>query len=170
MPQQILSHTPIYVWIILGFLVVRGVAASRGRVVSYRSLFILPAVMLALGLSSVAGRLGGGLPAVAWLAAMAAGAALAWRLSGKQVVMVDRAARTVQLRGSWTPLALMMAVFVGRYVVAAATGVNPALAHDTGFALAACALFGAFNGVFIGRLLRCVADYHGGATLVARAA
>lgn len=171
MLQQIISHTPIYVWIILAFLVVRGVAASRGRVVSYRSLFIVPAVMLALGLTSLVGRFdGGAMLAVTWLAAMVAGAALAWRWSGNQVAAVDRAARTVHLRGSWTPLALMMAVFIGKYMVGVALGMQPALAHSSGFALTACALFGLCNGVFTGRLLRCLADYQGVVAPVARAA
>jgi hypothetical protein len=171
MLQQIVSHTPVYVWAILAFLVVRGVAASRSRVVSYRSLFILPAVMLALGLSGIAWRAGGSaLLAATWLAAMAAGAALAWRMSGGQVAAVDRTARTVRLRGSWTPLALMMTVFLGKYAVAAALGMQPALAHNTGFAVASCALFGLCNGLFNGRLLRCVAAYRGEAAPVARAA
>lgn len=171
MPQQIVSHTPVYVWIILGLLVVRGVAASRDRVVSRRSLFILPAVMLALGVSSVAGHLeDGGMLAATWLVAMAAGAALAWRWSGGQVAGVDRAARTVHLRGSWTPLALMMTVFAVKYAVGAALGLQPALAHNTGFAMAACALFGLCNGVFNGRLLRCIAAWHGAPAPVARAA
>jgi len=171
MLQQIVSHTPTYVWIILGFLVVRGVAASRDRVVSRRSLFIMPAVMLALGVTGVAGRFdGGGMLAATWLAAMAAGAALAWRWSGDQVAGVDRAAGSVHLRGSWTPLALMMTVFAGKYAVGVALGLQPALAHNTGFALAACALFGLCNGVFNGRLLRCIAAWHTFAAPVARAA
>lgn len=162
MLQQIVSHTPVYVWAILAFLIVRGVASSRDRVVSYRSLYIMPAVMLVLGLTSIAGRFDGGATVLAaWLAAMAAGTALAWRLSDGQLAGVDRAARTVQLRGSWTPLALMLVVFLGKYVVAAAMGMRPALAHDADFAMAACALFGLCNGVFNGRLLRCITTYHG---------
>jgi hypothetical protein len=171
MLQQIVSHTPVYVWAILGLIAVRGVAASRERAAPYRSLFIMPAVMLALGLSSVAGRPQvGAVLAVAWLAAMAAGAALAWRWSGGQVAAVDRAARTVRLRGSWMPLALMMAVFVGKYAAAAATGMQPALAHNAAFAVASCTYFGLCNGVFIGRLLRCVAAFHPVAVREARAA
>ena len=162
MLQQIVSHTPVYVWAILGFLVVRGVAASRTRVVTYRSLFIMPAVMVALALTSIMGRFdGGAMLAGVWLAAMVAGAALAWRWSDGQVAGVDRAAGTVQLRGSWSPLALMMAVFVGKYVVGAAMAMNPGLAHHAGFAMTACALFGLCNGVFNGRLLRCIAAYSG---------
>jgi hypothetical protein len=171
MLQQIASHTPVYVWAILGLIAVRGIAASRGRAVSYRSLFIVPAVMLALGLTSVAGRSqDGAVLAVAWLAAMAAGMALAWRWSGGQVAAVDRAARTVRLRGSWMPLVLMMAVFIGKYAVAAATGMEPALARNTAFAVASCTFFGLCNGVFMGRLLRCIAAFHAFAAPQARAA
>ncbi|MTW01425.1 hypothetical protein GM668_04915 [Duganella ginsengisoli] len=155
----------------LGFLVVRGVAASRTRTVTYRSLFIMPAVMLALALNSIMGRFdGGALLAAVWFAAMAVGAALAWRFSDGQVAAVDHNARTVQLRGSWTPLALMMAVFAGKYVVGAAMGMNPALAHNTSFAMTACALFGLCNGVFNGRLLRCMAACRGAAAPMVRAA
>ena len=36
--QQLFSHTPLYVWAILAFLVYRGVLASRVREVSLRKL------------------------------------------------------------------------------------------------------------------------------------
>lgn len=171
MLQQIISHTPAYVWAILGFLAYRGVSASRDRVVTYRSLFIMPAVMLGLAYMSVSGRFGDSdLSAAAWLAAMVAGAALGWGTSARQVIGVDRAAETVHVRGSWTPLALMMAVFACKYVVGAALATQPALAQNPVFAVIACAVFGVFNGVFNGRLLRCMAAWHAAAAPVARAA
>eukprot|EP01034_Spumella_vulgaris_P000306 gene306-407_t len=71
MLQQILIHTPVYVWIILAILIYRGVAASKDRVVRYRSVFIVPAIMLALGLNGVASGFGLQSPAgAAWLAGM----------------------------------------------------------------------------------------------------
>ena len=44
----------MYVWAILAFLVYRGVAASRTRTASLRSLFIIPAVMTVLALLQIA--------------------------------------------------------------------------------------------------------------------
>jgi hypothetical protein len=58
MLQQILSHTPAYVWAILAFLVYRGVIASLDREVALKKLFIIPAVMLALSLHDLAGKFG----------------------------------------------------------------------------------------------------------------
>lgn len=161
MLQQILMHTPAYVWAILAFLVYRGVAASKDRVVSYRSVFIIPGVMLVLGLNSVANGFGLGTPAgLAWLTAAVAGAALAWTWTGSHGTdAVDHAAGTVTQRGSWTPLALMMAVFCCKYVVGAALAVQPGLSGDLRFAVPACFAFGLFNGIFLGRLLRTAAGW-----------
>jgi len=156
---QILSHTPVYVWAILAFLLYRGLAASQDRVLSYRSVFIIPAVMLALGWQSVAKGFGvDTLAGAAWLLGMLAATALAWLRSGP--VAVDRAAGTVMQRGSWMPLALMLAIFCTKYAVAVALSVAPALSGDARFALPVCLGFGLFNGVFLGRLLRTVAAWN----------
>lgn len=155
MMQQIISHTPTYVWALLAFLVYRGVLASRERDIALRALFIIPAVMLWLSLSSMSehGALGGGVWGV-WLLGMLAGAALTWKLGSRIVVAVDRAAGTVRQRGSWTPLMLMMAIFVTKYVVAVLTAMHPELQQHLVFATAVTMLFGLFNGVFVGRLAR----------------
>jgi hypothetical protein len=161
MLQQVLTHTPTYVWAILGFLVYRGVAASKDRVVTYRSVFIIPGVMLVLGMNSVENGFGLGTPAgAAWLAGALAGVALAWTWAGGDGTRaVDHAAGTVTQRGSWLPLALMMAVFCCKYVVGAALAMQPALSGDMRFAVPACVAFGLFNGIFLGRLLRTVAAW-----------
>lgn len=167
MLQQILIHTPVYVWAILAFLIHRGVVASKNRVVRYRSVFIVPGIMLALGMNSVASGFGMGSTAgAAWLTGILAGAVLTWALTAGAVAshgtahVVDRAAGTVWQRGSWVPMALMMAVFCCKYVVGASLAMQPALRGDPRFAIPACLVFGLFNGIFIGRLLRTVAAWH----------
>ncbi|XLZ72781.1 DUF6622 family protein [Massilia sp. SR12] len=158
MLQQIVSHTPIYVWAILGLLVYRGVAASRDRALAVRAVFILPAVMLALGLHSIANGFGlASLAGAAWLAGLAAGAALAWRGAAARGLALDRAAGTVQLRGSWAPLMLMLLVFVAKFAFAVALAVQPGLGGKLAFALPACAAFGALAGAFMGVPLRLAA-------------
>lgn len=154
MIHQILSHTPTYVWALLAFLVYRGVLASRDREVTLGKLAIIPLVMLGLSLSGLPaqGALGDGVWAV-WLGGMLAGAALVFNY-GNQAVRVNRSAGTVLQRGSWAPLALMLAIFASRYAVAVATGLQPALAHSLPFATGVTLLFGVFNGIFLGRLAR----------------
>jgi len=156
MLQQIISHTPLYVWAILAFLVYRGVAASRTRTMTLRSMTIIPLVMAGLALQEIDRRFGlAGTPLVAWAAGATAGAMLAWHLAAGSVTAIDRAAATVTQRGSWLPLALMLGVFCTRYVLAVTTAVQPALQHSALFAMIASVLLGLFNGLLAGRPLRC---------------
>jgi len=158
--QQIISHTPLYVWAILAFLVYRGVQASRDREVSLRTMAILPLVMTALALVGIRSAFGlEGVPALFWLAGVAGGAALAWHLTGAGAIIAHPDRGVLFLRGSWAPLALMMLIFMMKYAVAIALAMMPALGHDVLFASVICALYGLFSGLFLGRLLRGVAAY-----------
>lgn len=152
MLQQILTHTPVYVWAILAFLIFRGVVASSDREVKFNSLFIIPAVMLVLSLQDLAGKFGlGGLTLTAWAAGAAVSAFLTWKLSGSRVAL-GKQAGNVMLRGSWIPLALMMAVFGTKYVTAVLLAMNPQARQDTLLVVLVCVLFGVLNGMFVGRL------------------
>lgn len=152
MLNQILSHTPLYVWAILAFLVYRGVAATRERETSMRKLFIIPAIMLVLALEDIGRKFGADLAAwAAWAVAAGATMLITFRF-GRPRLAAGAAPGRVRLRGSWAPLAMMMAVFCTKYAVSVALAVQPWLGRETTFAVLACALFGIANGWFLGRL------------------
>ena len=159
MIQQIISHTPVYVWALLAFLVYRGVLAAKDRELPLGKLFIIPVVMLGLSLTAMNGHglLGAGVWGV-WLAGMLAAVLVTWTV-GSGEIAVNRDAGTVTQRGSWTPLLLMIAIFVTKYTVAVVSAMHPEVQRQLLFVVAVNGLFGVFNGVFIGRLLRCVAAY-----------
>jgi len=157
---QLFSHTPLYVWAILGFLVYRGVLASRTREVTLRKLCIIPLVMLALSISGVIGSFGlNGVAPYAWAVGMLAGTALAWKLGNPHAITAFPERGTVQRAGSWMPLALMLSIFCMKYAVAVTLAVAPAKAHAAGFTLTVCCLYGLFSGIFIGALLRALKVY-----------
>lgn len=150
---QILTHTPLYVWAILAFLVYRGMAAMRDRDVEVRRLVMIPAVMLVLSLQDMNAKFGlEGWALAAWTLA-AAGVALAAGLAGSERVAGSSIPGHVRVRGSALPLVMMLAVFCTKYAASVTLAVAPQLRHDTLFACAVCALFGVFNGWFIGRLV-----------------
>lgn len=159
MIQQIISHTPVYVWALLAFLIYRGWLASQDRATSLLKVALIPLVMLGLAVSgiSTSGALGGGVWAV-WALGAAASAAAIWTLSSRAIV-VDRAAGTILQRGSWMPLMLMVAIFVTKYTVAVLSAMQPELLQSLPFAAAVTLLYGVFNGLFLGRLARCVAAW-----------
>ena len=167
---QILTHTPLYVWAILAFLVQRGMIAMRDRDLEIRKLVMIPAVMLVLSLQDMNAKFGlGGLALAAWAVA-AAGMALLAGLSGARRIEASNVPGSVRVRGSRLPLVMMMAVFFTKYVASVTLSVAPQLRHDTLFACAVCALFGVFNGWFLGRLAGDLASYrslHADAALAA---
>jgi hypothetical protein len=149
---QILTHTPLYVWAILVFLVYRGVVALRERETTLRKLFIIPVVMLALSLQDIAAKFGAAfLPLSAWAGAALVVALLVWKFSGAGI---SPGAGSVRVHGSRAPLAMMMAIFLTKYATAVTLAIQPQASHSPLFALAVCALFGVFNGYFLGRLAR----------------
>lgn len=163
MLQQILTHTPAYVWAILAFLVYRGVIASTDREVASNKLFIIPAVMLALSLQDLSAKFGfSGASMAAWAGGAALGVGLAWKLGAARAVAGTRAG-TVMLRGSWLPLGLMMAVFSTKYVTAVLFALHPQARRDVLLVVLVSALFGVLNGVFLGRLARDMTDARDGA-------
>lgn len=152
--NQLLNHTPLYVWAILAFLVSRGVAAMRERDVETRKLFILPLAMLALSLHDIAGKFGlGGLALAAWAFGCAASALPVWAWARNRVA-AGAAPGHVRVRGSWTPLALMLGVFCARFAASAVLAVQPLLGQETPFVATVCLAFGVLNGCFLGRLAR----------------
>lgn len=171
MLQQIVIHTPTYVWAILAVLVWRGLAALRDREMRVRSLFIVPIVMLALSLQDVIVRFGPHAGALAaWALAAAVAALMVWKF-GRSRTAPGATPGSVFVHGSWAPLALMMAVFFTKYAVSVLLAILPHARQDALVAAGVCALFGVFNGCFLGRLARdLVAVRSGAADLRASAA
>ncbi|MFZ6768404.1 DUF6622 family protein [Undibacterium sp. Di26W] len=160
MLNQIISNTPIYVWAILGFLAFRGIKSSVDRELKVRTIVIIPIVMLALSVQGILSGFGAD-PVVlaAWLATMLLGAAISWSLVSDKNVRILADKGTVFYRGSWAPLIMMMAIFVMKYIVNVALHVNPALHTNMPFAVISTALFGLFNGLFLGKMLRVLILY-----------
>ena len=157
MLNQILIHTPMYVWAILAFLVWRGMVEMRGREVPLRRLFILPLAILGLALVDLVAKFGvGALPVTAW---MAGGAASLFyvRTFGAARIAAGAAPGQVRLRGSRAPMAAMIGLFLLKYATSVILVVQPEAARIAPVAAAMCAAFGLFNGWFLGRLVRDLA-------------
>ncbi|MTV36945.1 hypothetical protein GM676_05025 [Duganella radicis] len=143
----------------LAFLLYRGYLASQDRELTLQKLAIIPVVMVVLSITSINshGVLGEAVWAV-WVAGVAVAAALVWVLS-KGEIAVNRAAGTVLQRGSWAPLMLMIAIFITKYTVGVLSVIHPELVHSLTGSLVVTTLYGLFNGVFIGRLVRYAAAW-----------
>jgi len=161
MLNEIFTNTPLYVWAILSFLIVRGVIAFRTRELAINKLFIIPIVMTVLSLVDVAAKFGlAGLGFLTWAATALMTVALLATVAKARVAPAGTHGR-VTVRGSAFPLVLMMAIFATKYVSSIALVMKPQLSADAGFTVSVCVLFGLFTGYFVGRLVRDLRAYRG---------
>jgi hypothetical protein len=152
---DILSHTPVWVFIVFVVLVVLGVRLARTSRVGLLRVAIVPVVMAGWSLSALAQAFGTGSPAlVVWAALVAVAIVVAVRLPLRRDVQYSPSDRSFTVPGSLAPLALMMTIFFMRYAVAVSLVIRPQWAHDTTFALAVGALSGCVSGAFVLRALR----------------
>ncbi|MGH1360252.1 MAG: DUF6622 family protein [Burkholderiaceae bacterium] len=151
---NIISHTPLWVFVLLLALVLIGSVQAKPRTVTLHRVMILPLVMFGLSLAGVIASYGfhllafaawsGGLLGVIWMASN--------RIRTDRV-SYNPATRELSLPGSWWPLALMMLIFAVKYVSGAVTAINPELARTAAFTMGSCALYGGLSGAFLARAI-----------------
>lgn len=152
---QIITRTPIWVWALLAVLVYFGYQQTKSRVIGLRRAAIIPVILTALSIYGTLSAFGSSpLAILAWLTAAAMLAITVMRTPLPTGTRFDNQTRQLRITGSWVPMALMMGIFVTKYVVGVTLAMHPEFAQNTTFALSFSALYGAFSGVFIGRAIR----------------
>jgi hypothetical protein len=154
MAAEIVRHTPGWVWVLLAALLALGLSQLRTRRVPRWRLFVLPAVLLALGLSATAMSFRPAGPALAaWALALAAGAGFGRRRPAPAGARWDAEGRVLRLPGSAWPLVVILAVFTLRYAAGVALALQPAWRASLSVALPLAATYGAIAGLLLGRVL-----------------
>lgn len=157
---NILTHTPLYVWVILALLVIRGVGASRDREMAFYKLVILPILLPLAMLAELTVKYGLGSAALpAWAAGAAVAGIATWKLSGARISAGKQAGK-VLVRGSWLLLAVLMTVFLTKYVATVALLITPHLRAHMLFMTPVCLMYGVCNGILLARLARDWQSWH----------
>ena len=151
---QILQHTPIWVFGLFFGLLALGYMQSKPRELGATRLALLPLAFGVFSLAQVWARFGEQpLAFAAWAAGIAAALLLNSALKRPAGARWSAESGTFHVPGSWTPLALMMAIFFARYALAVGLAMAPRLAQASGFAVAASLVFGLLSGTFLARAL-----------------
>ncbi|MCU0999583.1 MULTISPECIES: DUF6622 family protein [Stenotrophomonas] len=159
MLQQLTSQTPIWVWLLLAFLVTRGIAAMKPGETSLQKLAIVPALFTAWGAWSISHRFGTSLSAWGeWLAGIGTGAALGWLLLDRLKLTMDRSTGKLWRNADFSLLPLLLITFLVKYGFEVAFAVSPSLTANAGFSAAYLLLAGGFTGLFIGKYCRYLAS------------
>ena len=152
---DILSHTPVWVWVLFAYLVSRGVVALREREMQPGRALIVPIVFLVWGLAGLIESRGLGFDLALFVVGLAAGI-----FGGRALAVLtppprlSLAAGTMILPGSPIPFALIIVSFAVKYVAAVALALNAGSPAHAQIASASAVVGGVFAGLFWGRTLR----------------
>jgi hypothetical protein len=160
-PQMIgpiLAGTPTWVWFLLAGLLGLGISQLKTRTMSAIRAFIMPVAMTGLSLwgtiSAFSHSAIYGYVLLTWAVAAVVLAAVVGSISPPAGTGFNPQDRTFTVPGSWVPLALIMGIFLVKYMVGVEVAMNPGLAHDSTYSLTYGAIYGVFSGIFTGRSIR----------------
>lgn len=146
----VLTHTPRWVFVVFVALLALGYYQSRDRTVSRGRLLLLPAAMLGLSLFSVTSSFGlAWLPLLTW--ALGVGSVAVLGTQKLQSSAKTGPAGSILVKGSWWPLALMMAIFFIKYAIGYALARKLTIALQPWFVGAVCVSLGLLSGGFVAR-------------------
>lgn len=143
--QNIINQTPVYIWIIFIYVLLRGYQATKSRSIPISRLFVMPIVFTLLKIQQLhAYDL---LPiAIAWALGTMIGSAVAY-YDGK--VSFKTTTNKIHMPGSKTTLVLLLILFTCKYCLGMLKVVQPE--HHTEYALADIIITFLFAGFTLGK-------------------
>jgi len=154
MIMQIISHTPIWVFLLFFVLLTLGYLASRPRTLSRGRVAILPVAMMLLSAYGVVSAFGYRATGIAaWVAGMALSVLLNRALQLPRGARYSATAQSFALPGSWIPLVLMLAIFFTKYTVAVLLSLHPTLLDHASFVAGVSLAYGVLSGIFFASAL-----------------
>ncbi|POW53551.1 hypothetical protein C3408_23320 [Candidatus Pantoea alvi] len=156
------KDTPVWVWVLLVFLIKRGITALSDREMRIERLFILPLIFLVWGVYSVVHET---VETDASLALMLVGVILGigigWALWSSQPRLRNGAEENVIIRAG-TPLTLVLIVllFIAKFALTASLALWPVLFHSLHYNLLFGLLSGVLDGIFWGGTLNLYISWY----------
>ena len=162
--QQVLSHTPVWVFFLFAALLAFGLLQSRDRSVKPLLAYVLPVGMIALSLAGVQSSFGFTASSIGfWAVGLVTVALIGHRFLPLHGVEYVPQARSFSVPGSWMPLLVIMAIFFTKYAVAVLRGFGSPLVEQQAFAALLSLAYGGFSGYFAARALGLIAAARRGA-------
>ena len=155
--EQMLHHTPPAVFVLLAFLIWRGVQGLRPRTLSLWRLCIVPVIFIVIGVSMLFMHHAGSVwPPLAWLGMLTLLTPVRL-LTGPKLLAVDRGRGVVTTGGSVLPIVRNVLVFVLQHGVAVTAALHPGQ-RDL-LAVVTRVVSGATAGYFLGWSIAMILHY-----------
>lgn len=152
---DIFTHTPLWVWALFAFLLMRGIIALRTRTTRPGLMLILPVVFFVWALIAILFELPvWHLPLAAFVVTLAigypVGRAIAVRMPAARF---DPATGRILRPGSSMPLILILVGFISKYIMAVLMATAPEISASSRFLVTYGAISGLVDGIFWGAVI-----------------
>jgi hypothetical protein len=148
----IMQGTPTWVWLLLAFLIYRGVNALHSRTTPLSKLAIIPLIFAAMGIAHlVSAPLVGWAAVAAWVVGLGAGFVGGVFNASRSRFIVDPIALSVTSPGSFVPLVLILATFATKFWLGFELATVTNIAALASYVVIDAAVSGVVAGMFAGR-------------------
>jgi hypothetical protein len=151
---EIISGTPFYVWILLIFLLKRGLNSAKDGEVSFQKMFIVPLVFMIWGLEKLfTGFSYLNIAMILYILFMCLGLLISYFLYSRyrKLYIKDN---SLYKTGTYLPLIFVIVNFFVKYLLGVALSINPSLYSTLYFSTLYSLLCGFSVGLFIGGILQ----------------
>ncbi len=149
-----LAKIPLWVFFVLALLLYLGFRPSRTRQVAPVTMVMVAAAMFGISLFGVTTAFGARPYAlIAWTTGLVAALALGPRVFGPRGMALVPESSSVEVAGSWLPLALMMGIFVAKFAQGFTTGLGSPIVSQPWFVATESLFLGLLSGGFVVRAI-----------------
>lgn len=142
---SIITHTPIWVWIILAYLIYQGTSELKNKVISHRYFIIMLSIILAVSVWGII-RTPTPFSVLGFLLGSILGAMGCFSLKHRPLI-ITKDGQYIK-KGSCVYLCLYLFVFVGQYITTAIAHISPSLTQTALYELSLLLPRGVLLGVF----------------------
>ncbi|MDX7988751.1 hypothetical protein FE392_15680 [Xenorhabdus sp. 12] len=145
---SIIKDTPVWVWVLFVFLVLRGIKALSDREMRIERLFLLPMIFLIWGIYSVLTETYFSNESLMMFGiGLILGIAIGWLIWKSQPRLKSKPDSTLIIRPG-TPLTLMLILvtFISKFIITSMLSIHPTLLHSLHYNQ----FFGLFSGILDG--------------------
>ncbi|MEK3785429.1 DUF6622 family protein [Paenibacillus sp. FSL K6-1230] len=147
---EVIRQTPLYIWFLLAFLIVRGLRSAKDGVLSIPKMVIVPVIFMLWGLETIFTRFEHlGVALVGYLFFAALGTLVGNALYAKYRTIYQKEQRFYR-SGTYLPLIVILMNFVVKYALNVSVILDSSLYGNLVFTVLYCLFSGVSVGLFIG--------------------
>lgn len=141
---DILTHTPVWVWLLLAYLLYVGFKATRTHVLSLSKLFIMPVIFMGLKYTVVMSN-----SFFVYIVYLLIGVGIGWMVAKKTPIQILKDLKSIQLPGNYSTLSILILFFIVEYIFGYLEASQPVIAAQ--YAIIEISLSALFSGFMLGK-------------------